>query len=162
MNGKNQNLLSCVGAMKIARNLAVSERHIEWYSRPGSLREGAGKRPPHNANHPPAGCFVSGRVIFWGSVWGVPFNRVLAKPWGYGRFSSPLRNSEVFTFHHSSDDSSLREGAGNGLYHSMCRSEAEELAGDFHRPYERLGNLSPFTVHWGGRILGVVPCRAYR
>mgnify|MGYP004472025955 CR=1 FL=1 len=28
--------------MKIARNLAVSERHIEWYSRPGSLSEGAG------------------------------------------------------------------------------------------------------------------------
>ena len=30
-----------------------------------------------------------------------PFNRVLAKPEGYGRFSSPLRNSECFTFHHS-------------------------------------------------------------
>ena len=30
-----------------------------------SLREGAGERP-HNANHPPAGCFVSGRVIFGG------------------------------------------------------------------------------------------------
>ena len=26
-----------------------------------------------------------------------PFNRVLAKPRGYGRFSSPLRNSEIFT-----------------------------------------------------------------
>ena len=31
----------------------------------------------------------------------VPFNRVLAKPEGCGRFSSPLRNSEWFTFHHS-------------------------------------------------------------
>ena len=30
MNGENQNLLSFVGAMKIARNLAVSGRHIEW------------------------------------------------------------------------------------------------------------------------------------
>ena len=41
MNGKNQNLLSCVGAMKIARNVAVSERHIEWCSPPPapSLRE---------------------------------------------------------------------------------------------------------------------------
>jgi len=29
--------------MKIARNVAVSELHIEWYSPiPGSLREGAG------------------------------------------------------------------------------------------------------------------------
>ena len=31
-----------------------------------------------------------------------PFNRVLAKILRYGRFSSPLRNSKVFTFHHSS------------------------------------------------------------
>ena len=31
-----------------------------------------------------------------------PFNRVLANIRGYGRFSSPLRNSEIFTFHHSS------------------------------------------------------------
>ena len=61
----------------------------------------SGREPgnvPHNANHPPAGCFVSGRVIFWGSVWGcMPFNRVLAKPWGCGRFSSPLRSSEWLT-----------------------------------------------------------------
>jgi len=27
-----KNLQSFVGAMKIARNLAVSERHVEWYS----------------------------------------------------------------------------------------------------------------------------------
>ena len=33
--------------------------------------------------------------------WAVPFNRVLAKISGYGRFSSPLRSSKVFTFHHS-------------------------------------------------------------
>ena len=26
-----------------------------------------------------------------------PFNRVLAKPWGYGRFSSPLRSSECLS-----------------------------------------------------------------
>ena len=32
MNGKNQNLLSFVGAMKIARNPTVSGRHVEWYS----------------------------------------------------------------------------------------------------------------------------------
>ena len=32
MYGKNQNLLSCVGAMKIARNVAVSGRHDEWYA----------------------------------------------------------------------------------------------------------------------------------
>ena len=34
-----------VGAMKIARTLPVSERHIEWYAPiPGSLSEGAVER----------------------------------------------------------------------------------------------------------------------
>jgi len=32
MNGKIQNHQSFVGAMKIARNVAVSGRHIEWCS----------------------------------------------------------------------------------------------------------------------------------
>ena len=45
MNGKRNRFLSFVGAMKIARNLAISERHIEWYSpNPGSLSEGAVER----------------------------------------------------------------------------------------------------------------------
>ena len=45
MNGKSQNLLSCVGAMKIARNVMVSGRYIEWYPpHPGSLSEGAVER----------------------------------------------------------------------------------------------------------------------
>ena len=53
--------------------------------------------------------------------------RTARKPEGYGRFSSPLRNSECFTFYHSTDDtpsvshsldSSLREGAGNGWCHA--------------------------------------------
>ncbi len=36
------NILSFVGAMKIARNLAVWERYVEWYvPHPGSLSEGA-------------------------------------------------------------------------------------------------------------------------
>ena len=51
-----------------------------------------------------------------------PFTRVLANIRGYGRFSSPLRNSEDITLYHSTKDtpsvtpvgraSSLREGAG--------------------------------------------------
>ena len=45
MNGEIQNFLSFVGAMKIARTLPVSERHIEWYAPPpGSLPEGAVER----------------------------------------------------------------------------------------------------------------------
>ena len=31
-----------VGAMKIARNVAVFGRYVEWYGHPGSLSEGAG------------------------------------------------------------------------------------------------------------------------
>ena len=55
---------------------------------------------PHNVNHPPAGCFVSGRVIFWVLYGGyvLPFNRVLAKVPGFGRFSSPLRSSDFLRF----------------------------------------------------------------
>ena len=45
----------------------------------------------------PSGCQLPQR----GSRETFPFNRVLAKPEGYGRFSSPLRNSECFTFHHA-------------------------------------------------------------
>ena len=75
----------------------------------------------------------------------VPFNRVLAKIPGYGRFSSPLRNSEIFTFHHSSRDtpsvsfadSSLREGAGEGLCHSSYRPETMTLRAIFIAPTER-------------------------
>ena len=45
MNGKSQNSLSFVGAMKIARNPTVSERLVEWYAPiPGSLSEGAAER----------------------------------------------------------------------------------------------------------------------
>ena len=46
MNGKNPNLLSCVGAMKIARNVAVFGWYDEWYgSFPApSLRELAARK----------------------------------------------------------------------------------------------------------------------
>ena len=42
----------------------------------------------------------------------VPFNRVLAKIRGYGRFSSPLRNSKIFTLHRSTG------GMGECLHNS--------------------------------------------
>ena len=32
MNVNGKKIRASVGAMKIARNLAVSERHIEWYA----------------------------------------------------------------------------------------------------------------------------------
>ena len=40
---ERSNILSFVGAMKIARNVAVFEWYVEWYAPiPGSLSEGAG------------------------------------------------------------------------------------------------------------------------
>ena len=75
----------------------------------------------------------------------VPFIGVLAKPWGYGRFSSPLRNSKDFGFYHSSGytpSASLRSAAPSErepgwLYHPTGCSLNRGVAGDFHRPYER-------------------------
>ena len=42
--------------------------------------------------------------VLCGGGYILPFNRVLAKIPGYGRFSSPLRNSKDITFHHSTND----------------------------------------------------------
>ena len=65
---------------------------------------------PHNANHPPAGCCVSGRVIFWGSVWGYFYHSTgcLRNRGGAGDFHRPYEGSEIFTFHHSSGDTPSR------------------------------------------------------
>ena len=111
--------------MKIARNVAVSEWHIEWYSpHPGSLSEGAGS---------PIG-LIEG-VSFVGST-------------GLMAYSPAHIDSEIFERLRASGDtpsvslsldSSLREGAGNGcggFYHSTGYSLNRKVTGDFHRPYE--------------------------
>ena len=118
-----------------------------------SLREGAGKRPPQ-CQSPARWMFFQRAGDFCVGGY-LPFNRVLAKPWGCGRFSSPLRNSENLTLYHSTDDtpsvsfadSSLREGAGVGLYHSIGYSLKSGGTGDFRRPYERVWKVSllPFN-----------------
>ena len=95
----------------------------------------------------------------------VPFNRVLAKIRGCGRFSSPLRNSEIFMFHHSSKytpsvshslDSSLREGAGNdGGCAIQCAAQKPQGFGRFSSPLRRLRNfyIPPFGGG-GNNLLG--------
>ena len=103
---------------------------------------------------------------FLGSVWGyvLPFNRVLAKPWGYGRFSSPLRNSEVGTFYHSTKDTpsvSLRSTApserepgtpSSGRVPFIVPPRNRDVSGDFHRPYE--GSEIFTFYHQGGWPFG--------
>ncbi len=49
----------------------------------------------------------------------VPFNRVLAKIRGFGRFSSPLRNSEDVSFYHSSKYTPSEREPGMGGCHSL-------------------------------------------
>ena len=63
----------------------------------------------------------------------VPFNEVLAKPQGFGRFSSPLRNSEDF-----------------GLVPFNVPLGNRKGAGDFHRPYE---GSDFFTFHRSSEYL---------
>ena len=85
--------------------------------------------------------------------WFAPFIGVLAKIRGFGRFSSPLRNSEDFGFYHSSKyapsvslslDSSLPEGAGRGCVPFNVPLGNRKVTGDFHRPYE---GSEIFTFH---------------
>ena len=113
--------------MKIARNVAVFGRSGEWY-------------PPLPA----------------------PSLRELARPTGVTEgvssdgcsmptiYTPAIINSEIFDRLRSSKytpsvshslDSSLREGAGNGLHHSTGYSLKSGVTGDFHRPY---GGAVPF------------------
>ena len=87
--------------------------------------------------------------------WGCTIQRAARKPQRCGRFSSPLRNSKTVSFYHSSDDtpsvtpfgraSSLKEGAGNGPYHSTCRPETARLRAIFIAPTQlKSFYISPF------------------
>ena len=90
----------------------------------------------------------------------VPFKWVLVKPQGCGRFSSPLRNPEDLTLHHSTDDtpsvscadSSLREGAGRGAYHSNGCLRNPQGCGRFSSPLRNAEDLTSHhsTVSGGG------------
>ena len=146
MNGKTHSLLSFVGAMKIARNVAASERHIEWYAPiPGSLREGAGGGLCHSP-----GCSL--------------------KSEGGGRFSSPLRNSKDLTLYHSSDDtpsvtpfgraSSLIEGAGNGLVPFIGVLAEIRGFGRFSLPLRKLCFLHFAVWRWSAPTKKAAECPA--
>ena len=155
MSGTVSKSLSFVGAMKIARTLPLSERHVGWYSPipAPSLRELSSECETEGVSsvgssgpmvYPPP--IINSEIFerlrsskYTPSVTPIracqlpqrgsreraaPFIGVLAKPRGFGRFSSPLRNSECLTvpIHRGTlpqsrpcgRDSSLREGAGMG------------------------------------------------
>ena len=106
---------------------------------------------------------------FLGSVWGyvLPFNRVLAKPWGWRTIFIAPTKLGMFNRSHSTDDtpsvsfadSSLREGAGDGLHHSSVYSLNRKVTGDFHRPYGRAGSIYRSTCPFWGQFIFPV-CRS--
>ena len=63
-----------------------------------------------------------------------------------------LRSSKYTPSVSHSLDSSLREGAGNGLCHSSYRPETGTFTGDFHRPYE---NSEMGTLYHSSRCLPI-------
>ena len=79
-------------------------------------------------------------------------HRAARKPEGCGRFSSPLRNSKTVSFYHSSGDtpsvsfadSSLREGAGNGVRAIQRAAQKPQGCGRFSSP---LRNSECFTFY---------------
>ena len=101
----------------------------------------------------PSGCQLPQR----GSrEWLVPFIGVLANIRGYGRFSSPLRNSECLTapIHRGTLPQSRPLGVpapserepGCGLCHSMCRPETGRVRAIFIAPTKlKSFYISPFN-----------------
>ena len=134
MNGKTQNIQSFVGAMKIARTLTVSGRHVEWYapSPAPSLRELA---RPKGVTEGVSSDGCSMPTIYTPAH----INSVIFEC---------LRSSKYTPSVSHSLDSSLREGAGNELHHSIGCSLSRKVTGDFHRPYETQKFLH-FTIHRG-------------
>ena len=113
--------------MKIARNVAVSERYVEWYSPfpAPSLRELA--RPKG--------------VTEGVSSDGCSMPMVYKPAHIDSEIFERLRSSGYTPSVSHSLDSSLREGAGNGGCHSSGCSLMSGVTGDFHRPYETLKTL---------------------
>ena len=131
MNGGISPPLSFVGAMKIARTPTVSERHVEWHAPiSGSLPEGAGSPQGLTEGVSSDGCFgptVYSQFFIGSEI----FERLRAT-----KYTPSVSHSL---------DSSLREGAGNGWFHSTGCSLKSGGAGDFHRPY---GGSEILTFHY--------------
>ena len=84
---------------------------------------------------------------------GCAIHRAARKPQRCGRFSSPLRNSKVFTFHHSSDDTpsvSLRSTAPSerepGSVSIHRTAQKPQRYGRFSSPLRRLKSFLHSTI----------------
>ena len=122
MNGKTQTIQSFVGAMKIARNVAVlggtmNDTRLDD-GVPGSLSEGAAERSEAEgvSSDGSSGPMVYPQAIIDSEI----FER--------------LRSSGYTPSVSLSLDSSLREGAGRGGYHSTCRPDVGRLRAIFIAP----------------------------
>ena len=83
-----------------------------------------------------------------------PFNRVLANVRGYGRFSSPLRNSEDLTLYHSSGDTPSvtpiracqlpQGGSRDGVRTIQRAAQKPQRCGRFSSPLRKA-----FSIHRG-------------
>ena len=63
-----------------------------------------------------------------------------------------LRSSKYTPSVSHSLDSSLREGAGEGAYHSSGYSLKSNVSGDFHRPYEDSESFTLYHSLGGGDV----------
>ena len=142
MNGETSPPLSFVGAMKIARNVAVSGRYDEWYAPlpAPSLRELSSECETEGVSS--VGCSMP-TIYTPAHINSETFERLRSS--GYTPSVTPVGR-----------DSSLREGAGRGLHHSTGYSLKSGVAGDFHRPYE---SSKIFTFHHSSKYTpSVSPC----
>ena len=118
--------------MKIARNVAVSGRHVEWYVPlvPGSLSEGAGSPQGLTEGVSSDGCF--GSMVIRKPSWALKFLSfyVHRSTLPQSRFARQLPQG----------------GSRDGLHHPSGYSLKSQVTGDFHRPYETLMILA-YTIH---------------
>ena len=120
-----------VGAMKIARNVAVSGRHVEWYNPfpAPSLREllSAAKLRECTSMNVNTQKFQSSYVL-------------VGKPLASINHRTTLPQSAL------SGCQLPQRGSRDGLHHSSGYSLKSGVSGDFHRPYETQKPFS-LTIH---------------
>ena len=119
---------------------------------------------PHNVNHPPAGCFVSGRVVFGGFVWGWVHFTIQLGACETGRvraiFIAPTKLKEFdilpLIVLHSLSLAFARQlpqgGSRGGVRTIQCAAQKPQRCGRFSSPLRR-----GCTIHRGVRKCSKTP-----